>query len=111
MQVFSVTHEDLAVIISGATGPLGPSWRHPFNVWHQSVMKRYTMCISHTPYASIASCAGRRAVQVFPLSQEGLVVSISGAIGLVEFCQDEPYLVENRDDKQRIPFQVSEVNS
>ena len=80
-------------------------------MYGQYVMNVYMMCISRTPYASVASCAGRRAVQVFPLSQEGLVVSISGAIGLVEFCQDEPYLVENRDDKQRIPFQVSEVSS
>ena len=44
-----------------------------------------------------------------PVNQEGLLVSISAATGLVEFAQDEPYLAENRDDKQRIPFQVSEV--
>lgn len=50
-------------------------------------------------------------MQVFPVTQEGLAVSVSGSTGLVEFCQDEPYLVENRDDKQRIPFQLSEVNS
>ena len=110
-QVFSVTQQGLVVSISGTIGMHQFGGSSCVNLLPQYIMNGSMMCSLHEPCASMASCAGRRAVQVFPLSQEGLVVSISGATGLVEFCQDEPYLVENRDDKQRIPFQVSEVNS
>jgi len=48
-------------------------------------------------------------VHVEPVSQEGMAVTVAGTSGMVELAQDQPYDVENRDDKQRIPFQISEV--
>ena len=46
-----------------------------------------------------------------PVPQEGMIVAITGSSGLVEFSQDQPYDVHNRTDKQRIPFQLSEVGT
>lgn len=53
--------------------------------------------------------AGRRAVGVTPVAQEGMTVSITGSSGLIEFSQDQPYDIQDRDRQQRIPFQISEV--
>lgn len=52
---------------------------------------------------------GRRAVGVTPVAQEGMTVSITGSSGLIEFSQDQPYDIQDRDRQQRIPFQISEV--
>lgn len=41
--------------------------------------------------------------------QQGLIVSIAGSAGIVEFSQDQAYDMESRTDKQRIPVQLSEV--
>lgn len=53
--------------------------------------------------------AGRRAVHVAGVPQEGMAVDVAGPSGVVEFTEDQPYDVDSRDDKQRIPFQLSEV--
>ncbi|KAL0042476.1 hypothetical protein WJX79_001033 [Trebouxia sp. C0005] len=53
--------------------------------------------------------AGRRAVQVAGVPQEGMAVDVTGPSGVVEFTEDQPYDVDSREDKQRIPFQLSEV--
>ena len=53
--------------------------------------------------------SGRRAVQVAPVPQEGMAVDVSDSSGLIEFTQDQPYVMERRDDKERIPFQCSQV--
>ncbi|KAL3144539.1 hypothetical protein ABBQ32_004270 [Trebouxia sp. C0010 RCD-2024] len=53
--------------------------------------------------------AGRRAVQVAPVPQEGMVISIEGSSGVVEFTQDQLYVIELRNDKERIPFDPREV--
>ena len=60
-------------------------------------------------YACFGCAAGRRAVHVSGVPQEGMAVDVGGPSGLVEFTQDEPYDVDSRADKQRIPFQLSEV--
>ena len=48
-------------------------------------------------------------MHVAGVPQEGMAVDVAGSSGLVEFTEDEPYDVDSREDKQRIPFQVSEV--
>ncbi|KAL3155007.1 hypothetical protein ABBQ38_011531 [Trebouxia sp. C0009 RCD-2024] len=53
--------------------------------------------------------AGRRAVQVAPVPQEGMAISVDSSSGLVEFTQDQPYVIEPRNDKERIPFDPREV--
>ncbi len=60
-------------------------------------------------YACFGCAAGRRAVHVAGVPQEGMAVDVAGPSGLVEFTEDQLYDVDSRDDKQRIPFQLSEV--
>ncbi len=60
-------------------------------------------------YDCLGFAAGRRAVHVAGVPQEGMAVDVAGPSGLVEFTEDQPYDVDSRDDKHRIPFQLSEV--
>ena len=55
--------------------------------------------------------AGKRAVSVTLMPQQGLIVSIAGSAGIVEFSQDQAYDMQSRTDKQRIPIQLLEVQS
>ena len=48
-------------------------------------------------------------MQVAPVPQEGMAVDASDSSGLIEFTQDQPYVMERRDDKERIPFHSSQV--
>ena len=48
-------------------------------------------------------------MRVAPVVQEGMAVSVSESSGLIEFTQDQPYIMEQRDDKERIPFQALQV--
>lgn len=48
-------------------------------------------------------------MHVAGVSQEGMAVDVAGPSGVVEFTEDQPYDVDSREDKQRIPFQLSEV--
>ena len=50
-------------------------------------------------------------MHVEPVAQAGMVVSLHTSSGLIEFTQDQPYIMEKRDDKQRLPFQASEVRT
>ena len=52
---------------------------------------------------------GRRAVSVAAVPQEGMAVSLNDSSGLIEFTQDQPYVMDRRDDKERIPFHTAEV--
>lgn len=38
-----------------------------------------------------------------------MAITIDASSGLVEFTQDQPYVMETRDDKERIPFDPREV--
>lgn len=48
-------------------------------------------------------------MQVAPTPQQGMAITIDDSSGLVEFTQDQPYVMETRDDKERIPFDPREV--
>ncbi len=48
-------------------------------------------------------------MHVAGVPQEGMAVDVTGPSGVVEFTEDQSYDVDSRDDKQRIPFQLSEV--
>jgi len=48
-------------------------------------------------------------VHLAGVPQEGMAVDVTGSSGVVEFTEDHPYDIDSRDDKQRIPFQLSEV--
>ena len=85
--------------------------RHP--IPHQQVVMRQLCVMFQSGWlwmVTIRRCtSGRRAVDVAPNPQEGMVVSVSESSGLIEFTQDQPYVMEHRDDKERILLQSSQV--
>ena len=48
-------------------------------------------------------------MHVAGVPQEGMAVDVASPSGVVDFTENQPYDVDSRDDKQRIPFQLSEV--